>query len=109
MAAEPVSTVAVKAVLISFDFRRKDCDVIGQFAQAMSDNLGWLRKNGHPKWKAVDLDAPLKGWDQYDCVAKYVRKPGRPATATRPRAQSGGRRHQGHARRLSRPTSRPAG
>jgi len=27
---------------------------------------------------------PLKGWDQYDCVAKYVRKPGRPATATKP-------------------------
>ena len=58
--------------------------VIGRFALAMSGGLDWLKKNGHPKWKAVDLNFPLKGWDQYDCVAKYVRKPGRPATATRP-------------------------
>jgi hypothetical protein len=31
-------------------------------------------RNGHPKWKAVDLDAPLKGWEQYDCVKKYLAK-----------------------------------
>jgi hypothetical protein len=76
--------VAVKAVLVSFDFRQRDCEVIGRFALAMSDGIEWLKKNGHPKWKAVDLNFPLKGWDQYDCVAKYVRKPGRPATATKP-------------------------
>ena len=73
----PVQTVAVKAVLVSFDFRQKDCEVVGRFAQAVSDGLEWLRKNGHPKWKAVDLNFPLKGWEQYDCVAKYVRKSGR--------------------------------
>jgi uncharacterized protein len=71
-----VNTVAVKAVLISFDFRRKDCDAIGQFAQVVSTNLPWLVRNGHPKWKAVDVDAPLKGWEQYDCVARFLRKPG---------------------------------
>ena len=32
-----------------------------------------LIQNGHPKWKSVDLDYPLKGWDQYDCVKKYRR------------------------------------
>ena len=79
-----LSTVAVKAVMISFDFRRKDCDIIGQFAQSISTNLAWLVKNGHPKWKSVDLDAPLKGWEQYDCVAKYMRKPGQPAAAVKP-------------------------
>jgi len=79
-----LSTVAVKAVMISFDFRRKDCDIIGQFAQSISTNLPWLVKNGHPKWKSVDLDAPLKGWEQYDCVAKYMRKPGQPAAAVKP-------------------------
>jgi len=36
------------------------------------------------QWKAADLNFPLTGWDQYDCVAKYVRKAGRPATATKP-------------------------
>jgi uncharacterized protein len=78
---QALSTVAVKAVLISFDFRRRDCDLVGQFAQTVSANLPWLVKNGHPKWKSVDLDAPLRGWEQYDCVAKYLRKPGQPAAA----------------------------
>jgi len=36
--------------------------------------MEWLRKHGHPKWKQVDLDMPLKGWDQYDCVQKYLGK-----------------------------------
>ena len=68
----PVNSVAVKAVLVSFDFRRKDCDNVGRFAQTMSKQMSWLLQNGHPKWKAVDLNYPLKGWEQYDCVRKYV-------------------------------------
>jgi len=81
-----VETVAVKSVLISFDFRRRDCDVVGKFAKTLSDNMDWLVKNGHPKWKAVDLNFPLKGWDQYDCVRKYLGKP--VAAAPRPAAKS---------------------
>jgi uncharacterized protein len=72
--AAPASTVAVKAVLVSYDFRRKDCDNVGKFAQTVATNLDWLRKNGHPKWKAVDLDYPLKGWEQYDCVRRVLQK-----------------------------------
>ena len=79
----PVETVAVKAVLISFDFRRRDCDTVGRFAKTLVDNIDWLTKNGHPKWKAVDLDFPLKGWDQYDCVRKYLRKPIEAPTAAK--------------------------
>jgi TRAP transporter TAXI family solute receptor len=79
---EAVGTAAVKAVLVSFDFRRADCDYVGRFAQVIAGNLDWLTKNGHPKWKAVDLEYPLKGWEQYDCVRKYLKKPGAaPATA----------------------------
>ncbi len=78
-----LKTVAVKAVLVSFDFRRGDCEHIGRFAQVVASNTDWLAKNGHPKWKSVDLDAPLKGWEQYDCVAKYVRKASR-TTAAKP-------------------------
>lgn len=70
-----VNTVAVKAVLISFDFRRADCDNVGRFAHLVASNLDWLTKNGHPKWKSVDLEYPLKGWDQYDCVRRYLKKP----------------------------------
>jgi TRAP transporter TAXI family solute receptor len=75
-----VSTVAVKAVLVSYDFRQRDCESVGKFGQILANNLDWLRKNGHPKWKVVDLDYPLKGWEQYDCVRKYVQRQ-RPAPA----------------------------
>ncbi|MBI9089691.1 MAG: TAXI family TRAP transporter solute-binding subunit [Desulfobacterium sp.] len=67
-----VKTIAVKAVLTSFDFRRNNCDHVGKFAGVVYNNLGWLRQNGHPKWKSVNLDYPLKGWSQYGCVKKYI-------------------------------------
>jgi TRAP transporter TAXI family solute receptor len=70
-----LNTVAVKAVLVSFDFRGRDCENVGRFAQTVSEKLPWLVTNGHPKWKSVDLEYPLKGWEQYDCVRKYLGKP----------------------------------
>jgi len=81
--ANPVDTVAVKSVLVSYDFRRLDCDSVGRFAQIVSANLDWLKKNGHPKWQAVDFDFSLKGWEQYDCVRRYVQRTGRALAATR--------------------------
>ena len=82
-----VNTVAVKAVLVSFDFRRKDCDTVGRFAQQTANQLETLRKTGHAKWKAVDLDAQVRGWEQYDCVRKYLGR-ATPAAAAAP-ARSG--------------------
>ena len=78
-----LSTVAVKAVLVSFDFRGRDCENVGRFAQTVSEKLDWLIKNGHPKWKSVDLEYPLKGWEQYDCVRKYLGKPVQGAARSR--------------------------
>lgn len=66
-----IETVAVKAVLVSFDFRRNNCNYVGKFASMVYDNLDWLKENGHPKWKTVDLNYPLKGWEQYDCVKRF--------------------------------------
>ena len=83
----PVSSVAVKAVLVSFDFRRKDCDNVGRFAQTLQKQMPWLLQNGHPKWKVVDLNFPLKGWEQYDCVRKYIgTAAAAPTTAAKPAA-----------------------
>jgi TRAP transporter TAXI family solute receptor len=70
-----VQTAAIKAVLVSFDFRRADCEYVGRFAQTVSKNIDWLITNGHPKWKAVDLEYPLRGWEQYDCVRRHLGKP----------------------------------
>jgi uncharacterized protein len=67
-----ITTVAVKAFLVSFDFRNLNCESVGLFAKILYENLDWLRQNGHPKWKSVDLNFPLKGWEQYDCVSKYL-------------------------------------
>ncbi len=81
--ASAVPTVAVKAVLVSFDYRRKDCDGVGRLAEIIPSSLEWLKQNGHPKWKAVDLTAQLKGWEQYDCVRKYARRPTQPARSAK--------------------------
>jgi len=76
---EIVTTAAVKSVLVSFDYRRRDCESVGRVAQIVSSKMDWLVKNGHAKWKAVDLDYPLRGWEQYDCVRRAL---GKPATQT---------------------------
>ena len=76
--SESVETIAVKAALVSFDFRRVNCNYVGRFAEILSENMDWLIENGHPKWKSVDLNFPLKGWEQYDCVKKYLAKQPRP-------------------------------
>ncbi len=78
---ESVNTVAVKAVLVSFNFRRANCEYVGDVAQILYENMEWLIQNGHPKWNIVDLNYPLKGWEQYDCVKKYLT---RSKTATLP-------------------------
>ena len=76
-----IPTVAVKSVLVSFDFKRKDCDTVGRFAQTIARQMSWLVENGHPKWKVVDLDFPLRGWEQYDCVRRALGRAPLPAAA----------------------------
>ncbi len=76
---KPVNTIAVKAVLISYDFESKsaNCENVGRFARVLSDNLDRLIQSGHPKWKDVDLRYNLKGWSQCDCVKRHLAKPDR--------------------------------
>ena len=81
---QAVDTVAVKAVLISYDFRGSNCENVGKVAKIVYDNLEWLKSNGHPKWMTVDLNAPLKGWEQYDCVTRVV-QPAKRRTPEKPR------------------------
>ena len=80
---ETVNTVAVKAVLVSFNFRRANCEYVGEFSKILFENMDWLIQNGHPKWGSVDLDFPLKGWEQYDCVKNRL-----PATRYRKKSSA---------------------
>lgn len=66
-----VKSVAVKSVLVSYDFRMANCNNVGKFADILESNIDWLKDNGHPKWNSVDLEYPLKGWEQYDCVKNF--------------------------------------
>src|SRR5215469_10228109 len=81
---QKLTTVAVKAVLVSFDYRFRDCDAVGKFAQIMARRMDWLVQNGHPKWKQVDLNYQLRGWEQYACVRKYLGLPGIAVTPAPP-------------------------
>ena len=83
-----VTTAAIKAVLISFDFRRGDCESVGRLAKLVAGNMEWLVTNGHPKWKSVDLDYSLRGWEQYDCVRKQLGKPVRTPSEKTPSTNS---------------------
>jgi uncharacterized protein len=81
---QEINTVAVKAVLVAYDFRGNTCDHVGKLAKSLHDNLEWLRTHGHPKWKSVDLNAVVKGWIQYDCVSKVLQTSPR-RTSEKPR------------------------
>jgi TRAP transporter TAXI family solute receptor len=83
-----VRTVAVRAMLVAFDEDRRHCDAIGRFAQQVAAGTDWLVKNGHPLWKRVDLQRPVKGLQPYDCVRSYADRP-----ADAPAASTGERQH----------------
>jgi uncharacterized protein len=80
---QTVKTAAVKAVLVSYDYKSTNCDAVGRFAKLVADNLPWLIQHGHSKWKNVDFNYSLKGWEQYSCVRKYL---GKPAASTSKRS-----------------------
>lgn len=69
-----VPTIAVKAVLMSFDFSGKQspyfvqrCQQLATLGQAIRANLNQLKQTGHPKWKEVNLDEKVGVWQLDRC------------------------------------------
>lgn len=69
-----VPTIAVKAVLMSFDFSGKQssyfaqrCQQLAKLGSAIRANIGQLRQTGHPKWKEVNLDDKVGVWTEDTC------------------------------------------
>lgn len=69
-----VPTIAVKAVLISYDFsgstdsyRVMRCRQLGRLGQVIRENIGELKHNGHPKWKEVNLEGNIGLWKADSC------------------------------------------
>jgi TRAP transporter TAXI family solute receptor len=72
--SEAIPTVAVKAVLISFDFSSRSspyyqqrCEQLAKVGRVVRENFAELQRAGHPKWKEVELDQELKLWKRDAC------------------------------------------
>ncbi|MGE0755045.1 MAG: TAXI family TRAP transporter solute-binding subunit [Alphaproteobacteria bacterium] len=69
---QAVPTIAVQAVLVSYDFAgtgsKRRCDMLAGMAKAVRDHIEELKKTGHPKWKEVDLDGKTAYWKKDSCV-----------------------------------------
>ena len=72
---EPVNLVAVKAVLMTYDYdpkknayHRDSCTAVSDFSSLVLNGMDTLRKTGHPKWKSVDLTTLPPGWQVGSCV-----------------------------------------
>ncbi|MFZ4790549.1 MAG: TAXI family TRAP transporter solute-binding subunit [Candidatus Competibacteraceae bacterium] len=75
-----VSTIAVKAVLMSFDFSGKQspyfaqrCRQLVALSQAIRGNLSQLQQSGHPKWKEVKLDEKVGVWPLDRCSRSSIK------------------------------------
>ncbi len=72
---EPVDLIAVKAVMMTYDYdvkrnayQRESCNAVSDFSSLILNNLDKLQATGHPKWKDVDLTALPPGWQVGVCV-----------------------------------------
>lgn len=87
---EAVDVVAVKAVLVTFNFvpqrnayQAAACRTVADFSHLILSRLDQLKETGHPKWKSVDLTALPPGWTVSDCVLEGI-SPGFAFTCRRP-------------------------
>lgn len=85
---EPVDVVAVKAVLMTFDYdkkrnayHRESCKAVADFSNYIISNLDKLQATGHPKWKTVDLTALPPGWKVGVCVKEGLAADYKPTCA----------------------------
>lgn len=86
-------TVAVKAVLIGFDFSgrhnayyRTRCKQMATLGKAIRAYFPTLLRSGHPKWKEVDLEQEIGIWQRDRCASPNA--PNTMAAAPTPASQS---------------------
>ena len=74
--ASDLSGLAVKALLVTYDFQLKDTGSrLRQLARSLCQNFSTLQANGHPKWREVELTLPDlgRGWFYYAPTAHEIR------------------------------------
>ena len=72
---DPVDLVAVKAVLMTYEYdpsrnayHGNSCQGVSDLSRLVLDGIDGLRAGGHPKWQSVDLTDIPPGWDIGACV-----------------------------------------
>jgi TRAP transporter TAXI family solute receptor len=73
--SEPLDLIAVKAVLMTYDYRsgqnayhRASCKAVSDVSNLILTHFGELQQSGHPKWQQVDLNDLPPGWQIGTCV-----------------------------------------
>ncbi|MFC0340692.1 TAXI family TRAP transporter solute-binding subunit [Paracoccus niistensis] len=91
---EEVSGIAVKALLMTFEYnpqgnsyQRQSCKAVSDLSHLILTRLPQLQENGHPKWKNVDLQDIPAGWDIGGCVNAGL-QPDYQLECTRPAASA---------------------
>ncbi len=71
----PVDVVAVKAVLMTYEYdpgrnpyHRESCKAVTDISHLILTRFGQLQESGHPKWQQVDLNDIPPGWEVGNCV-----------------------------------------
>jgi TRAP transporter TAXI family solute receptor len=77
--AEDVPAVAVKAFLVTYDFKLATTSRhLAELARSLCQNFTQLQSQGHPKWREVDLRLPElgRGWSYYGVTERALRQCG---------------------------------
>ena len=79
--AEPVETVAARAMLMTYEFQpdeseyfRESCRAVSDIAHLIWTRMGELQRQGHPKWNTIDLMDLPEGWEVAWCVNEGLRE-----------------------------------
>ena len=78
---EPVETVAARAMLMTYEFdpeespyHRDSCRAVSEMSHLITSRLGELQRQGHPKWRTIDLLDVPEGWEVARCVNDGLRE-----------------------------------
>jgi hypothetical protein len=75
-----IPTVAPQAVLMTLrwvmPYEEEACRLVGKIARIVADNIDRLRRDGHPKWRELVLNARLPSdWERSPCVEQALSGP----------------------------------
>lgn len=74
--ATDIAGLAVKAFLVTYDFRLKETEGhLRNMTRALCQNFSTLQEKGHPKWREVEMALPNlgRGWFYYPPSAQEIR------------------------------------